>query len=63
MALDPALVGRSYPPSAVYEVAGRRSAEFADAIGAARPVLRDADRRPTRGHPRRHRPAYPSPSP
>ena len=43
MALDPALVGRSYPPSAVYEVGRQNIAEFADAIGAADPVHRDAE--------------------
>ena len=35
MALDPTLVGRSYPPSAVYEVGRQKIAEFADAVGAA----------------------------
>jgi acyl dehydratase len=43
MALDPALVGRGYPPSAVYEVGRQKIAEFADAIGAADPVHRDAE--------------------
>ena len=48
MALDQELVGRSYPPSAVYEVGRGKIAEFATAIGAADPVHRDADaaRRP-----------------
>ena len=35
MALDRELVGRSYPPSAVYEVGRAKIAEFAAAIGAA----------------------------
>ena len=41
MALDPTLVGRSYPPSAVYEVGRAKIAEFATAIGdpLARAVL------------------------
>ena len=43
MALDRELVGRSYPPSAVYEVGRGKIAEFATAIGAADPVHRDAD--------------------
>src|SRR5690348_10514479 len=33
MALDPGLVGRSYPPSAVYEVGRGKIAEFAAALG------------------------------
>ncbi len=43
MALDAGLVGRSYPPSAVYEVGRQKIAEFADAIGETDPVHRDAD--------------------
>jgi acyl dehydratase len=50
MALDPALVGRSYPPSAVYEVGRQKIAEFADAIGEADPVHRDADAARAAGH-------------
>ena len=41
MALDRALVGRSYPPSAVYEVGRQKIAEFAAAIGENDPVHRD----------------------
>jgi acyl dehydratase len=41
MALDPELVGRSYPPSAVYEVGRGKIAEFATAIGADDPVHHD----------------------
>ena len=51
MALDPALVGRGYPPSAVYEVGRQKIAEFADAIGAADPVHRDTDAARAAGHP------------
>ena len=51
MALDSALVGRSYPPSAVYEVGRQKIAEFADAIGAADPVHRDTDAARAAGHP------------
>jgi acyl dehydratase len=43
MALDRDLVGRSYPPSAVYEVGRGKIAEFATAIGADDPVHRDPD--------------------
>ena len=51
MALDPALVGRSYPPSAVYEVGRQKIAEFADAIGAVDPVHRDAEAARAAGYP------------
>ena len=51
MALDPALVGRSYPPSAVYEVGRQKIAEFADAIGAAEPVHRDTEAARAAGYP------------
>ena len=51
MALDRELVGRSYPPSAVYEVGRAKIAEFAAAIGADDPVHRDADAARAAGHP------------
>jgi acyl dehydratase len=51
MALDPALVGRSYPPSAVYEVGRAKIAEFAAAIGDPDPVYRDAEAARAAGHP------------
>src|SRR3712207_5965963 len=51
MALDRELVGRSYPPSAVYEVGRAKIAEFATAIGAVDPVHRDADAARAAGHP------------
>ena len=34
MALDPSFIGRTYPPTAPYEVAREKIREFADAIGA-----------------------------
>ena len=43
MALDRELVGRSYPPSAVYEVGRAKIAEFATAVGATDPVHTDAE--------------------
>src|SRR5215217_1359253 len=43
MALDRELVGRSYPPSAVYEVGRVTIAEFAAAIGEDDPVHRDPE--------------------
>ncbi len=51
MALDPALTGRGYPPSAVYEVGREKIAEFAAAIGADDPVHRDAEAARAAGHP------------
>jgi acyl dehydratase len=51
MALDRALVGRSYPPSAVYEVGRAKIAEFARAIGADDPVHRDREAARAAGHP------------
>jgi acyl dehydratase len=51
MALDPGLVGRSYPPSAVYEVGRAKIAEFAAAIGDPDPVYRDAQAARALGHP------------
>ena len=51
MALDPGLVGRGYPPSAVYEVGRAKIAEFAAAIGDPDPVFRDAAAARASGHP------------
>ena len=51
MALDRALVGRSYPPSAVYEIGRAKIAEFARAIGDDDPVHRDPEAARAAGHP------------
>ena len=51
MALDLELVGRSYPPSAVYEVGRAKIAEFATAVGADDPVHRDVEAARAAGHP------------
>jgi acyl dehydratase len=51
MALDRELVGRSYPPSAVYEVGRAKIAEFATAIGAHDPVHRNVEAARAAGHP------------
>ncbi|MGY1749187.1 MULTISPECIES: FAS1-like dehydratase domain-containing protein [unclassified Modestobacter] len=51
MALDPGLVGRSYPPSAVYEVGREKIAEFATALGDPDPVYRDPAAAQALGHP------------
>jgi len=51
MALDAGLVGRSYPPSAVYEVGRAKIAEFAAAIGEDDPIHRDVDAARAAGYP------------
>jgi acyl dehydratase len=51
VALDRALVGRSYPPSAVYEVGREKIAEFARAIGDDDPVHSDPAAAHAAGHP------------
>ena len=51
MALDQELVGRSYPPSAVYEVGRAKIAEFAAALGEDDPVHRDPAAARALGHP------------
>jgi acyl dehydratase len=51
MALDPGLVGRSYPPSAVYEVGRAKIAEFAAALGDPDPAYRDPAAARALGHP------------
>ena len=51
MALDPELVGRSYPPSAVYEVGRAKIAEFAAALGDQDPAYRDPEAARALGHP------------
>jgi acyl dehydratase len=51
MALDRELVGRSYPPSAVYEVGRAKIAEFARAIGTDDPLHRDPEAARAAGHP------------
>src|SRR6195952_3826477 len=51
MALDRELVGRSYPPSAVYEVGRAKIAEFAAALGDDDPAYRDPAAAAALGHP------------
>jgi len=41
MPLDQSFVGRSYPPTAPYEVGREKIREFADAIGDPNPAYRD----------------------
>ena len=51
MALDPSVVGRSYPPSAVYEVGRVKLAEFATAVADPDPSYRDPAAARAVGHP------------
>ena len=51
MTLDAGLVGRSYPPSAVYEVGREKIAEFAAALGDPDPVYLDQAAARAAGHP------------
>lgn len=51
MGLDQSLIGRSYPPSEVYEVSRAKIAEFADAIGDTSPLSRDVEAARAAGYP------------
>jgi acyl dehydratase len=51
VALDPSLIGRTYPPSRPYEVSREKIREFADAIGDPSPAYRDVDAAKALGHP------------
>jgi acyl dehydratase len=51
MALDPSLVGRTYPPTGPYLVGREKIREFADAVRATDPVHRDLAEAKVRGYP------------
>ncbi|MEE1930930.1 MaoC family dehydratase N-terminal domain-containing protein [Streptomyces sp. TRM 70351] len=51
MALDQSFVGRSYPPTAPYEVGREKIREFAEAIGDPNPAYTDPDAARALGHP------------
>lgn len=51
MALDRGFVGRSYPPTPVYEVGREKIREFAEAIGDPNPVYRDQSAARAHGYP------------
>jgi acyl dehydratase len=51
VALDQSFIGRSYPPSPLYEVSREKIREFADAVGEASPVHRDAEAARAAGYP------------
>ncbi|MGW0436670.1 MaoC family dehydratase N-terminal domain-containing protein [Micromonospora sp. NPDC003197] len=51
MPLDPSFIGRSYPPTAPYQVGREKIREFATAIGAADPAYHDPAAAQALGHP------------
>ncbi|MEE1940492.1 MaoC family dehydratase N-terminal domain-containing protein [Streptomyces sp. TRM 70361] len=51
MALDQSFVGRSYPPTAPYEVGREKIREFAEAIGDTHPAYTDPAAAAELGHP------------
>lgn len=50
MALDQSFVGRTYPPTAPYEVGREKIREFAEAVGDVNPVYTDRDAAAALGH-------------
>ena len=50
MAVNPDIVGRVYPPAAVYEVGREKIREFAEAIGSQDPVHTDPEAARALGH-------------
>ncbi|MFZ3559243.1 MULTISPECIES: FAS1-like dehydratase domain-containing protein [unclassified Streptomyces] len=51
MALDQSFVGRTYPPTAPYEVGREKIREFAEAVGDANPAYLDRAAAERLGHP------------
>jgi acyl dehydratase len=49
--LDPAFIGRTYPPTEPYEVGREKIREFAAAIGDDNPAYRDPEAARALGHP------------
>jgi acyl dehydratase len=49
--VDPSFVGRTYPPTPVYEVGREKIREFADAIGDGHPAYRDPAAAQALGYP------------
>ncbi|MFJ8072481.1 MaoC family dehydratase N-terminal domain-containing protein [Streptomyces sp. NPDC096176] len=50
MALDQSFVGRTYPPTAPYEVGREKIREFAEAVGDANPAYTDREAARALGH-------------
>ncbi|MDH6124331.1 MaoC family dehydratase N-terminal domain-containing protein [Kitasatospora sp. GP82] len=51
MPLDPSFIGRTYPPTAPYEVGREKIREFAVAVGDANPAYTDPEAAKALGHP------------
>jgi acyl dehydratase len=51
MPLDPSYVGRTYPPSAEYEVGREKIREFAEAVGDLQPAYLDPEAAKALGYP------------
>jgi acyl dehydratase len=51
MPIDPSFAGRSYPPTACYEVGRAKIREFAEAVGAIHPAHTDPAAARSLGHP------------
>lgn len=51
MALDQSFVGRTYPPTAPYEVGREKIREFAEAVGDDNPAYTDVEAAKALGHP------------
>lgn len=51
MPLDPSFIGRTYPPTAPYEVGREKIREFAVAVGDANPAYTDLEAAKALGHP------------
>lgn len=51
MTLDVSFIGRTYPPSEIYEVGREKIREFAEAIGDDNPAYRDPQAATALGHP------------
>ncbi|WP_030263680.1 MaoC family dehydratase N-terminal domain-containing protein [Streptomyces sp. NRRL B-24484] len=51
MPLDPSFIGRTYPPTAPYEVGREKIREFAVAVGDANPAYTDPEAAKAFGHP------------
>ncbi|MFC6597325.1 FAS1-like dehydratase domain-containing protein [Kitasatospora paranensis] len=51
MPLDPSFIGRTYPPTAPYEVGREKIREFAAAVGDINPAYTDPEAAKALGHP------------
>jgi acyl dehydratase len=51
MPLNPSYIGRTYPPTAPYEVGREKIREFAEAVGDSNPAYLDTEAAKALGHP------------